>query len=70
VLAALRDIYCGRITFTTTGYAETEPGRRVGVLVGVESLYGALLMALLVFVLDRLDAVATAPSNASCRTHL
>lgn len=49
-----RSLYFSTITFSTIGYANVSPaGAGSRVLVGVESLLGALLMALFVFVLAR-----------------
>lgn len=50
----LRSLYFSIITFTTIGYGNVYPlGNGSRILVGVESLLGALLMALFVFVLGR-----------------
>lgn len=50
----LRNLYFSTITFTTIGYANVAPaGPWSRLLVGIESFAGALLMALLVFVLGR-----------------
>jgi len=52
--ALLRNLYFSTITFTTIGYANVAPvGPWSRLLVGIESFAGALLMALLVFVLGR-----------------
>ncbi len=49
-----RGLYFSVITFTTIGYANVAPaGGGSRVLVGIESLAGALLMALFVYVLAR-----------------
>lgn len=52
--ALLRNLYFSTITFTTIGYANVAPaGPWSRLFVGIESFLGALLMALLVFVLGR-----------------
>lgn len=52
--ALLRGIYFSIITFTTIGYANVAPhGPGSRVLVGIESLVGAILIALFVYVLGR-----------------
>ncbi|WP_435364552.1 pentapeptide repeat-containing protein [Haloarchaeobius sp. DYHT-AS-18] len=55
ILANLgRGLYFSIITFTTIGYANVAPqGTGSRVLVGIESLAGALLIALFIFVLGR-----------------
>jgi hypothetical protein len=50
----LRSLYFSAITFTTLGYGDIYPvGNVARVITGMESLTGALLTALLVFVLSR-----------------
>jgi len=50
----LRSIYFSTITFTTIGYANVAPhGYGSRILVGLESLFGAILIALFVYVLGR-----------------
>ena len=50
----LRSLYFSAITFTTLGYGDIAPvGNAARVVAGVESLVGAMLTALLVFVLSR-----------------
>lgn len=53
----LRGIYFSTITFTTIGYANVAPnGMGPRILVGIESLLGAILIALFVYVLGRRTA--------------
>lgn len=50
----LRSLYFSAITFTTLGYGDIAPvGNAARVVAGLESLVGAMLTALLVFVLSR-----------------
>ncbi|MFC7195174.1 potassium channel family protein [Halosimplex aquaticum] len=57
VEALSRGIYFSAITFTTIGYANVAPhGPWSRVLVGIESLVGAILIALFVYVLGRRTA--------------
>lgn len=50
----LRSLYFSTITFTTIGYANVAPnGVGSRILVGIESLIGAILVALFVYVLGR-----------------
>ncbi|NHN43013.1 transporter [Halorubellus sp. JP-L1] len=50
----VKSLYFSTITFTTLGYGDITPvGTTARVIAGVESLLGALLTALLVFVLSR-----------------
>lgn len=52
--AFFRSLYFSVVTFATLGYGDIQPvGRWARVLASVESLLGALLLALLVFVLTR-----------------
>lgn len=52
--AILRSLYFSIITFTTIGYANVAPnGVGSRILVGIESLVGAILIALFVYVLGR-----------------
>lgn len=52
--AVARGLYFSIITFTTIGYAETAPvGPYSRLLVGVESLLGAIMIAMFVYVLGR-----------------
>jgi hypothetical protein len=52
-----RGLYFSAITFTTIGYANVGPnGPWSRVLVGIESLVGAVLIALFVYVLGRRTA--------------
>ena len=52
--AVIRGLYFSTITFTTIGYANVAPhGFGSRVLVGLESLVGAILIALFVYVLGR-----------------
>lgn len=54
VEAVLRGIYFSVITFSTVGYANVAPhGIGSRILVGIESLVGAVLIALFVYVLGR-----------------
>jgi hypothetical protein len=54
VFVLLRSLYFSVITFTTLGYGDIEPvGTAARTVAGIESLLGALLTALLVFVLSR-----------------
>jgi len=53
----LRGLYFSTITFTTIGYANVAPnGLGPRILVGIESLFGAILIALFVYVLGRRTA--------------
>lgn len=50
----LRSLYFSTVTFTTLGYGDYHPvGPTAKALAGAESLAGALLVALFVFVLGR-----------------
>lgn len=50
----VKSVYFSSITFTTLGYGDIAPiGTAARIIAGVESLLGALLTALLVFVLSR-----------------
>jgi len=52
--AIARGLYFSIITFTTIGYANVAPhGPLSRILVGIESLVGAILIALFVYVLGR-----------------
>jgi hypothetical protein len=52
--ALARGLYFSTITFTTIGYANVAPsGPYARVLVGIESLLGAIFVALFVFILGR-----------------
>ncbi|WP_439028067.1 pentapeptide repeat-containing protein [Haloarchaeobius sp. DT45] len=52
--AVVRGVYFSTITFTTIGYANVSPhGFGSRILVGLESLIGAILIALFVYVLGR-----------------
>jgi len=54
LVTILKNIYFSMITFTTLGYGDIRPvGRTAGTLAGLESFIGALLLALVVFVLGR-----------------
>lgn len=54
LVVILKNIYFSLITFTTLGYGDIRPvGRAAGTLAGLESFIGALLVALVVFVLGR-----------------
>ena len=54
LVTVLKNIYFSMITFTTLGYGDIRPvGRTAGTLAGLESFIGALLLALVVFVLGR-----------------
>lgn len=52
--AFLRSLYFSVVTFATLGYGDIQPvGRWARAIASVESLLGALLLALLVYVLTR-----------------
>jgi len=53
----LANLYFSAVTFTTLGYGDIQPASPLAqVLASVESFLGALLIALLVFVLGRQTA--------------